>query len=171
MGTSFFVSGSVIALRSSLLKGCMSYATAAAKSLQLCPTLCHPINSSPLGSPIPGILQASILEWIAIAFSRMSYAPGQLHYYIYPTGARGQDRVLSTVLQEGHIWTSFPVSRAWRGPLAMGATAHYSSWPCSVLPVLFKTILQDKVFICILIFIYIWLFGCAGCLSLQASFL
>ena len=75
MGTSFFVSGSVIALRSSLLKGCMSYATAAAKSLQLCPTLCHPINSSPLGSPIPGILQAIILEWIAIAFSSMSYGP------------------------------------------------------------------------------------------------
>ena len=44
-------------------------ATAAAKSLQSCPTLCNPIDSSPLGSPIPGILQARTLEWVAISFS------------------------------------------------------------------------------------------------------
>ena len=42
---------------------------AAAKSLQLCPTLCNPIDSSPLGSSVPGILQARVLEWGAIAFS------------------------------------------------------------------------------------------------------
>ena len=41
----------------------------AAKSLQLCPTLCDPIDSSPPGYPIPGILQARILEWVAISFS------------------------------------------------------------------------------------------------------
>ena len=41
-------------------------AAAAAKSLQLCLTLCDPIDGSPLGSPIPGILQARILEWVAI---------------------------------------------------------------------------------------------------------
>ena len=40
--------------------------TAAAKSLQSCPTLCDPIDSSPLGSSVPGILQARILEWVAI---------------------------------------------------------------------------------------------------------
>ena len=44
-------------------------AAAAAKSLQLCPTLCHPIDGSPPGSPIPGILQARTLEWVAISFS------------------------------------------------------------------------------------------------------
>ena len=44
-------------------------AAAAAKSLQLCPTLCNPIDSSPPGSPVPGILQARILEWVAISFS------------------------------------------------------------------------------------------------------
>ena len=44
-------------------------AAAAAKSLQLCPTLCDPIDGSPPGSPIPGILQARILEWVAIFFS------------------------------------------------------------------------------------------------------
>ena len=46
-----------------------SYAAAAAKSLQLCPTLCDPRDSSPPGSPVPGILQAITLEWVAISFS------------------------------------------------------------------------------------------------------
>ena len=44
-------------------------AAAAAKSRQSCPTLCDPINGSPPGSPVPGILQARVLEWVAIAFS------------------------------------------------------------------------------------------------------
>ena len=44
-------------------------AAAAAKSLQSCPTLCDPIDSSPPGSAIPGIFQARVLEWGAIAFS------------------------------------------------------------------------------------------------------
>ena len=43
--------------------------TAAAKSLQSCPTLCDPTDGSPLGSTIPGILQARTLEWVAISFS------------------------------------------------------------------------------------------------------
>ena len=43
--------------------------TATAKSLQLCPTLCDPIDGSPPGSPVPGILQARTLEWVAISFS------------------------------------------------------------------------------------------------------
>ena len=42
-------------------------AAAAAKSLQSCPTLCDPLDGSPPGSPIPGILQARILEWVAIS--------------------------------------------------------------------------------------------------------
>ena len=42
---------------------------AAAKSLQQYPTLCDPIDSSPSGSPVPGILQARTLEWVAISFS------------------------------------------------------------------------------------------------------
>ena len=43
--------------------------TAAAKSLQSCPTLCDPIDSSPSGSLVPEILQARTLEWVAISFS------------------------------------------------------------------------------------------------------
>ena len=45
------------------------YVAAAAKSRQLCPTLCDPIDGSPLGSAVPGILQARTLEWVAISFS------------------------------------------------------------------------------------------------------
>ena len=44
-------------------------AAAAAKSLQSCPILCDPIDGSPPGSPVPGILQAKTLEWVAISFS------------------------------------------------------------------------------------------------------
>ena len=44
-------------------------AAAAAKLLQSCLTLCDPIDGSPLGAPIPGILQAGTLEWVAISFS------------------------------------------------------------------------------------------------------
>ena len=56
--------GKVISLPFNMLS-----AAAAAKSLQSCPTLCDPIDRSPLGSPIPGILQARTLEWVAISFS------------------------------------------------------------------------------------------------------
>ena len=45
------------------------HASAAAKSLQSCPTLGDPIDGSPPGSPVPGILQARIPEWVAISFS------------------------------------------------------------------------------------------------------
>ena len=44
-------------------------AAAAAKSRQSCPTLCDPIDSSPPGSPVPGVLQARTLEWVATSFS------------------------------------------------------------------------------------------------------
>ena len=47
----------------------MAAAVAAAESLQSCPTLCNPIDGSPPGSPVPGILQARALEWVAISFS------------------------------------------------------------------------------------------------------
>ena len=48
---------------------CCTFPFCSAQSLQLCPTLCNPIDSSPSGSPIPGILQARTLEWVAISFS------------------------------------------------------------------------------------------------------
>ena len=51
------------------LSGRIALAAAAAKSLQSCPTLCDPRDGSPPGSPVPGILQARTLEWVAISFS------------------------------------------------------------------------------------------------------
>ena len=54
---------------SSTLDEYNNHAAAAAKSLQSCLTLCDPIDSSPPGSPVPGILQARTLEWVAISFS------------------------------------------------------------------------------------------------------
>ena len=48
----------------------ISYAAAAAKSLQSCPTLCNPIDGSPPGCPVSGILQARTLEWVVISFSK-----------------------------------------------------------------------------------------------------
>ena len=51
------------------IKAALIRPAAAAKSLQSCPTLCDPIDSSPPDSSVPGILQARILEWVAISFS------------------------------------------------------------------------------------------------------
>jgi len=65
------ITGKTIALTRqimSLLFNMLS-AAAAAKSLQSCPTLCDPIDGSPPGFPVPGILQARTLEWVAISFS------------------------------------------------------------------------------------------------------
>ena len=53
----------------SALLHCMLSAAAAAKLLQSCPTLCDPTDCSPPGSPVPGILQARTLKWVAISFS------------------------------------------------------------------------------------------------------
>ena len=55
-------------VNTALLIGCAAAAAAAAKSLQSCPTLCDPMDCSPPGSPVPGILQARTLEWVAISF-------------------------------------------------------------------------------------------------------
>ena len=53
-----------------VLSSCPMYAAAAAAKLpQSCPTLCDPVDGSPPGSPVPGILQARTLEWVAISFS------------------------------------------------------------------------------------------------------
>ena len=52
-------------------------ATTAAKSLQSCLTLCDPIDGSPPGSPVPGILQARTLEWAVISFSNLSLMPSK----------------------------------------------------------------------------------------------
>ena len=59
-------------------------AAAAAKSLQPCPTLCDPIDASPPGSSVPGILQARTLEWVAISFSNASMHGYRLTFPVAP---------------------------------------------------------------------------------------
>ena len=77
-------------------------AAAAAKSLQLFPTLCDPIDSSPPGSPVPGILQARTLEWVAISFSKA-----------------WKWKVKGELL--GHVWLlATPWTAANQAPLSMG---------------------------------------------------
>ena len=56
--------------------------TAAAKSLQLCPTLCDPRDDSPPGSPVPGTLQARTLEWVAIIITKIQLI---INSYKFPT--------------------------------------------------------------------------------------
>ena len=63
----------VISYKSSQWLFIFPAAATAAKSLQSCPTLCNPIDGSPPGSPVPGILQARTLEWIAISFSKFIF--------------------------------------------------------------------------------------------------
>ena len=77
-------------------------AAAAAKSLQSCPTLCDPIDSSPLGCPVPGILQARILEWVAISFSNA-------------WKWKVKEKSLSHVRPSVTPWTA-----AYQAPLSMG---------------------------------------------------
>ena len=76
--------------------------TTAAKSLQSCPTLCDPIDGSPTGSPVPGILQARTLEWVAISFSN---------------AWKWKMKVKSL----SHVWFfATPWTAAYQAPLSMG---------------------------------------------------
>ena len=79
-------------------------AAAAAKSLQLCLTLCDPIDDSPPGSPVPGILQARTLEWVAISFSSVWKWKVKV-------------RLLSRAGLPATPWTA-----AYQAPLSMGSS-------------------------------------------------
>ena len=61
-------------------------AATAAKSLQSCPTLCDPIEGSPQGSPVPGILQARTLEWVAISLENAKMSNGLSKDILKPNG-------------------------------------------------------------------------------------
>ena len=88
-----------------------SAAIAAAKSLQLCPTLCDPIDGSPPGSPVPGILQARTLEWVAISFSSA---------WKWQVKVKSLNRVWLLVTP----WTA-----AYQAPLSMGPSRQeYLEW-------------------------------------------
>ena len=86
-------------------------AAAAAKSLQSCPTLCDPIDRSPPGSPVPGVLQARTLEWVVISFSNT---------WKWKVKVKSIDRV----------WLlSTPWTAAYQAPPSMGFSRQkYWSW-------------------------------------------
>ena len=88
---------------------------AAAKLLQSCPTLCDPIDGSPPGSPVPGILQARTLEWVAISFSNA-----------WKWKVKGKS--LSSVQLLATPWTA-----AYQAPLSMGF-ARQEYWSGVPLP-------------------------------------
>ena len=89
-------------------------AATAAKSFQSCPTLCDPIDSSPPGSAVPGILQARTLEWVAIAFSNA-------WKWKVKVKSLSRVRLLAT------SWTA-----AYQAPLSMGFSRreYWSGVPC-----------------------------------------
>ena len=88
-----------------------NYQTAAAKPLQSCPTQCDPIDGSPPGSPVPGILQARTLEWVAISFSKAWKWKVKV-------------KSLSRVQLLATPWTA-----AYQDPLSMGfSRQEYWSW-------------------------------------------
>ena len=87
-------------------------ATTTIKSLQVCPTLCYTIDCSPLGSPVPGILQARTLEWVAISFSN---------------AWKWKVKVKSL----SHIWLSTPWTAAHQALQSLGFSRqeHWSGLP------------------------------------------
>ena len=91
-------------------------AAAAAKSLQSCPTLCDPIDSSPPGSTVPGILQARTLEWVAISFSSTWKWKGKV-------------KSLSCVRLFATPWTA-----AYQAPPFMGFPDRNTGVGCHYLP-------------------------------------
>ena len=78
----------------------------AAKSLQSCPTLCNPIDGSPTASPVPGILQARTLEWVAMSFSNAWKWKVKV-------------KLLSRVWLLATPWTA-----AYKAPQSMGSSRH-----------------------------------------------
>ena len=80
-----------------------------AKSLQSCPTLCDPIDGSPPGFPVPGILQARVLEWGAIAFS-MAESEEELKSLLKSVKEESEKVGLKLNIQKMKIMASGPIT-------------------------------------------------------------
>ena len=100
------------------------YAAAAAKSVRSCPTLCDPIDGSPPGSPVPGILQARTLDWGAVSFS--SAWKGEVK-----VKSLSHVRLLATPWTAAHQASSsmgFSRQEYWNGVLLPSPEIMYTSW-------------------------------------------
>ena len=105
-------------------------AAAAAESLQSRPTLCNPIDGSPPGSPIPGILQARTLEWVAISFSNTWKwkVKVKLLSHVWPSaipGTAAYEATLSMGFSRQEYWSGVP----FPSPTLMAMNLQISSWP------------------------------------------
>jgi len=106
-------------------KAISALAAAAAKSLQSCPTLCDPVDGSPPGSPVPGILQARVLEWVAISFSN---------------AWKWKVKVKSL----GRVWLfATPWTAAYQAPPSMGFSRQ-EYWSGVPLPSPFQPLMPNK---------------------------
>ena len=127
-----------------LLQAAAAAAAAAAKSLQLCPKLCDPIDSSPPGSAVPGILQARTLEWVAISFSNA-----------------WKWKVKVKLLS--HFWLlAIPWSAAYQAPPSMGFSRQ-EYWSGVPLPSLSCML---SCFNCVQLFVILQTVACQGPLSM-----
>ena len=117
-------------------------AAAAAKSLQSCPTLCNPIDGSSPGSPVPGILQARTLEWVAISFSNAWKWKVKV-------------KLLSCVWHVATQWTAAPWIAAYQAPPSTGFSRqeYWSGVPLPspeklpYFPLILGTYLKSKVLV------------------------
>ena len=130
--------------KSNISKGSCFYAAATAKSLQSCLTLCDPIDGSPPGTPVPGILQARTPEWVAISFSNA-------WKWKVKVKSLSRVRLLATP------WTA-----AYQAPPSMGfSRQEYWSGVPLPSPCFYTTSLLFLYYIfivyCVLIFIYTYL--------------
>ena len=103
------------------------HAATAAKSLQSCPTLCDPIDSSPPGSPVPGILQARTLEWAAISFSNAwkwkvkgkSFSCVWLFATPWTAAYQGPEHINYEKFCNGKIFSKILLLRSWSNLYSM----------------------------------------------------
>ena len=86
---------------------------AAAKSLQLWPTLCDPIDGSPPASPVPGILQARTLEWVAISFSNMTSVFIKGEIFITEIDEKMKAEIRMMCLQAKNLKDCQKTTRTW----------------------------------------------------------
>ena len=128
------------------MKICSAAATAA-KSLQSCPTLCDPRDGSPPGSPVPGILQARTLEWVAISFSSAwkwkVKVKSLSHVRLLATlWTAAYQAPLSVGFSSQEYWSGLPlpspktcstslITREMQIKTTMSITSHQSEWPSS----------------------------------------
>ena len=118
-----------------------------AKSLQLCPTLCDPIDSSPPGSPIPGILQARTLEWVAISFSnawkwKVKVKSLSRVWLIVTPRTAAYQAPPSMRFSRQEYWSGVPLPSPWLSP----ATSYYKQHFMSIFAYMLFTYFFNNFF-------------------------